>query len=132
MAEHTSFAYWLKHRYADWRYGPFGIRQLTHPERRISVFSRWLDVELDVLVCWMCGERPDPKSIGPKIAPVAADPNSGEVLQVGTGDMAAMAAQIPALFETLSGMNMSDLFSKVKQIGDKAKPPEEQSKGPVS
>ena len=62
MAEHTSFAYWLKHRYADWRYGPFGIRQLTHPERRISVFSRWLDVELDVLVCWMCGERPDPNS----------------------------------------------------------------------
>src|SRR5665811_1705638 len=27
-----------------------------------------------------------------------------------TGDMASMAAQIPALFETLSGMKMSDLF----------------------
>ena len=36
-----------------------------------------------------------------------------------TGDMASMAAQIPALFETLSGMQMSELFSKVKSIGDK-------------
>jgi len=49
-----------------------------------------------------------------------------------TGDMAAMAAQIPALFETLSGMNMSDLFSKVRQIGDKAKPPEGNGKGSAS
>ena len=30
------------------------------------------------------------------------------------------AAQIPALFETLSGMPLSDLFSKVRAIGDKA------------
>jgi len=36
-----------------------------------------------------------------------------------TGDMTAMAAQIPALFETLSGMKMSELLSKVKLIGDK-------------
>ena len=36
-----------------------------------------------------------------------------------TGDMTAMAAQIPALFETLSGMKMSELLSKVKTIGDK-------------
>ena len=36
-----------------------------------------------------------------------------------TGDMAEMAAQIPALFETLSGMKMSDLLSKVQTIGDK-------------
>jgi flotillin len=35
-----------------------------------------------------------------------------------TGDMAAMAAQIPALFETLSGMKMSDLLGKVRNIGD--------------
>src|ERR1022692_2911887 len=50
-----------------------------------------------------------------------------------TGDMAAMAAQIPALFETLSGMKMSELFSKVKQIGEnKPKPPEDQAKGPAS
>jgi flotillin len=37
-----------------------------------------------------------------------------------TGDLAKMAAQIPALFETLSGMQMSDLFSKVRTIGDHA------------
>ena len=33
-----------------------------------------------------------------------------------TGDMVSMAAQIPALFETLSGMKMSDLFDKIKGI----------------
>jgi len=36
-----------------------------------------------------------------------------------TGDMAQMAAQVPALFETLSGMKMSELFNKVRVIGDK-------------
>jgi len=36
-----------------------------------------------------------------------------------TGDMAKMAAQIPALFETLSGMQMSELFQKVKGITDR-------------
>jgi flotillin len=37
-----------------------------------------------------------------------------------TGDMTEMAAQIPALFETLSGMKMSELLGKVRTIGDKA------------
>ncbi|MFL6447003.1 MAG: flotillin family protein [Bryobacteraceae bacterium] len=37
-----------------------------------------------------------------------------------TGDMAQMAAQVPALFETLSGMKMSELFNKVRVIGEKA------------
>ena len=37
-----------------------------------------------------------------------------------TGDITKMAAQIPALFETLSGMKMSELLSKVRTIGDKA------------
>jgi flotillin len=35
-----------------------------------------------------------------------------------TGDMAQMAAQIPALFETLSGMKMSELLGKVRTIGE--------------
>jgi flotillin len=35
-----------------------------------------------------------------------------------TGDLTTMAAQIPALFETLSGMKMSELFSKIKSIND--------------
>jgi flotillin len=34
-----------------------------------------------------------------------------------TGDLTKMAAQVPALFETLSGMQMSELFAKVKPIG---------------
>ena len=37
-----------------------------------------------------------------------------------TGDMTEMAAQIPALFETLSGMKMADLLGKVRSIGDRA------------
>src|SRR4051812_1631126 len=37
-----------------------------------------------------------------------------------TNDMTQMAAQVPALFEALSGMNMSELFSKVKRIADKS------------
>jgi flotillin len=34
-----------------------------------------------------------------------------------TGDLTKMAAQVPALFETLSGMQMSDLFAGVKRLG---------------
>ncbi len=45
-----------------------------------------------------------------------------------TGDMASMAAQIPALFETLSGMKMADLFGKVRSIGDKSPGPEDDNK----
>ena len=46
-----------------------------------------------------------------------------------TGDVAAMAAQIPALFETLSGVQFSDLLSKVKMIGDKAPKPDDKAYG---
>jgi flotillin len=35
-----------------------------------------------------------------------------------TGDMTKIAAQVPALFEALSGMQMSDLLAKVRKIGD--------------
>lgn len=41
-----------------------------------------------------------------------------------TGDVTKIAAQIPALFEALSGMQMSELLSKVKLIGDKTPRPE--------
>ncbi len=40
-----------------------------------------------------------------------------------TGDLTKMAAQIPALFETLSGMQMSELLGKVRSIGDKTPKP---------
>jgi flotillin len=46
-----------------------------------------------------------------------------------TGDIAKMAAQVPALFETLSGMPLNELFAKVRLIGDKAPKPEAQAKG---
>jgi flotillin len=36
-----------------------------------------------------------------------------------TGDMTAIAAQVPALFESLSGMKMTELMSKVRALGDK-------------
>jgi flotillin len=41
-----------------------------------------------------------------------------------TGDLTKIAAQIPALFETLSGMQMSELLGKVRTIGDKAPKPD--------
>ena len=37
-----------------------------------------------------------------------------------TGDITAMAAQVPALFEALSGMPLKELLGKVRMIGDKA------------
>jgi flotillin len=37
-----------------------------------------------------------------------------------TGDITTIAAQVPALFEALSGMQMSELLGKVRAIGDKA------------
>ena len=40
-----------------------------------------------------------------------------------TGDMTEIAAQVPALFESLSGMRISDLLAKVRMIGDKAPRP---------
>ena len=46
-----------------------------------------------------------------------------------TGDMTKMAAQIPALFETLSGMPLSELFAKVRLIGEKTPKPDENGKG---
>jgi flotillin len=46
-----------------------------------------------------------------------------------TGDMTKMAAQIPALFETLSGMPISELFAKVRLIGEKTPKPDDKAKG---
>ncbi len=46
-----------------------------------------------------------------------------------TGDITQMAAQIPALFETLSGMPLGDLLSKVRLIGDKSLKPGDTANG---
>src|SRR5450432_1111981 len=40
-----------------------------------------------------------------------------------TGDITKIAAQVPALFEALSGVQMSELLGKVRGIGDKAAKP---------
>src|SRR3984893_6634930 len=61
-----------------------------------------------------------------KITIVSTGNGSAAGMHKVTGDIAAMAAQIPALFETLSGMQMSDLLAKVKSIGDK--PPKSDGK----
>jgi len=45
-----------------------------------------------------------------------------------TGDITKMAAQIPALFETLSGMPLNELLSKVRLIGDKTPKPNDSTK----
>jgi flotillin len=46
-----------------------------------------------------------------------------------TGDLTQMAAQIPALFETLSGMPMNELLSKIRLIGDKPPRPDKKANG---
>jgi len=40
-----------------------------------------------------------------------------------TGDLTKMAAQVPTLFETLSGMPFNELFAKIRTIGDKTPKP---------
>ncbi len=57
-----------------------------------------------------------------KITIVSTGNDSAAGVNKITGDMAKMAAQVPALFEALSGMQMSELLGRVKQIGDKVEP----------
>src|SRR5207302_2341311 len=52
-----------------------------------------------------------------KITIVSTGNGDGAGMSKVTGDIAKMAAQVPALFETLSGMKMSDLLGKVQSIG---------------
>jgi flotillin len=59
-----------------------------------------------------------------KITIVSTGNGNSTGLHKLTGDVTEMAAQVPALFEALSGMPMSDLLSKIRKIGDKAPRPE--------
>jgi len=59
-----------------------------------------------------------------KITVVSTGNGDAAGLNKVTGDLTKMAAQVPALFETLSGMPLSDLLSKVRQIGDKSPRPD--------
>ena len=56
------------------------------------------------------------------------DGNSAGLNKI-TGDIAQMAAQVPALFEALSGMKMLDLLGKVRTLGDKSKRPDQPGEG---
>ncbi len=55
-----------------------------------------------------------------KITIVSTGENGNSGMHKITGDMTQIAAQIPALFESLSGMQMSDLLGKVKTLGPTA------------
>src|SRR5262249_23808020 len=59
-----------------------------------------------------------------KITVVSTGDGASAGLHKVTGDVAQMAAQVPALFEALSGMKMADLLSKVRSIGDAAPKPD--------
>ena len=64
-----------------------------------------------------------------KITIVSTGNGDSAGLNKVTGDLTKMAAQVPALFETLSGMNLGELLGKVRQIGDKAPKAPEPGKG---
>jgi flotillin len=59
-----------------------------------------------------------------KITIVSTGANDSSGMHQITGDLTKVAAQIPALFETLSGMPLNDLLSRVRTIGDKAPKPD--------
>src|SRR5512146_2336132 len=59
-----------------------------------------------------------------KITVVSTGNGSAAGLNKITGDLTQIAAQVPALFEALSGMQMSELLGKIRTIGDKAPGPE--------
>jgi len=58
-----------------------------------------------------------------KITVISTGNGEAAGLNKVTGDLTKMAAQVPALFETLTGMNLGDMLGKVRQIGDKAPKP---------
>ena len=51
------------------------------------------------------------------------------IVAVALLPLASMVAQAPALFETLSGMPISELFAKVRTIGEKSPRDDDKAKG---
>jgi len=60
-----------------------------------------------------------------KITVVSTGNGDSAGLSKVTGDITKIAAQVPALFEALSGMQMSDLLGKIRTIGDKPPRPDQ-------
>jgi flotillin len=67
-----------------------------------------------------------------KITIVSTGEGNAAGLNKITGDMTKIAAQIPALFETLSGMKMSDLLGNIKSIKERSPRADGKPNGPVS
>ena len=65
-----------------------------------------------------------------KITVVSTGNGSSSGMHKITGDITEMAAQVPALFEALSGMKMSDLLGKIRTLGDRS--PRHESLPPAS
>ncbi len=61
-----------------------------------------------------------------KITVVSTGDGHAAGLHKVTGDISQIAAQVPALFETLSGMRLSDLLGKIRTIGDSTPRPDKQ------
>jgi flotillin len=72
----------------------------------------------------------EPLSHVDKITIVSTGDGDAAGLHKVTGDMTKIAAQVPALFEALSGMQMSELLSKVRTIGDASRKPSGPGKPP--
>jgi flotillin len=62
----------------------------------------------------------EPLSRVDKITVVSAGGDSAGMHKI-TGDLTQIAAQVPALFETLSGMKLGELLGKVRPIGHRTK-----------
>src|SRR5271169_6296272 len=60
-----------------------------------------------------------------KITIVSTGNGSSSGMHKITGDITEIAAQVPALFEALSGMRMPELLGKIRTIGDKTPKPGE-------
>lgn len=58
-----------------------------------------------------------------KITIVSAGSDEGTGMSKITGDIAKMTAQVPALFETLSGLRLSELLGSLRPLGRDIKPP---------
>ena len=59
-----------------------------------------------------------------KITVVSTGDGDAAGMHKVTGDITRIAAQVPALFEALSGMQMSELLGKIRTIGDKTPRPD--------
>ena len=66
----------------------------------------------------------EPLSKVDKITIVSTGNGDAAGINKVTGDMTKMVAQVPALFETLTGTKLSDMMSKVRTIGEKSEKPE--------